>query len=416
MTNSDPKPSRNALKGEIITVNRGLAIYQTNASPYWYARIRNPISKRNVVRSTKETSRLEARKVAEELFISIMKGKDAAKVPREQSFGYFAEELVKAEKRRGEIGEINKKLWANTEFYLEHKKWGILERFDKVDVKTITTVEYNAYMDWVRTKDKTLKPATMNHITSTFSKVMKLARDRGAIVTVPDLPRTRKKDNPRPFFRFFPLVPKEQDEYKKLLEKAQELAAVGHRARETIITDELYDLILFLTHSFVRPIETELYSLKHKHVSIASEPRSLTLTIADGKTGYRVSSTMPAAVSVYQRIAKRYPDLSGPEDYLFFPQYRNRSSAKRIIQRQFNELLKACDLKQNPVFEYSYSLYSLRHTAICMRLTLSKGKVNIYTLAKNAGTSVNQIERFYARHLPLSAELIKNLQSFGGEE
>jgi len=41
--------------------------------------------------------------------------------------------------------------------------------------------------------------------------------------------------------------------------------------------------------------------------------------------------------------------------------------------------------------------------------------VNIYTLAKNAGTSVNQIERFYARYLPLSGELIKNLQTFGEE-
>jgi hypothetical protein len=49
-----------------------------------------------------------------------------------------------------------------------------------------------------------------------------------------------------------------------------------------------------------------------------------------------------------------------------------------------------------------------------MRLTLSKGKVNIYSLAKNAGTSVDQIERFYARNLPLSAELVRNLQSFGG--
>ena len=37
------------------------------------------------------------------------------------------------------------------------------------------------------------------------------------------------------------------------------------------------------------------------------------------------------------------------------------------------------------------------------------------TLAKNAGTSVNQIERFYARNLPLSAEMARNLQSFGGE-
>ena len=59
------------------------------------------------------------------------------------------------------------------------------------------------------------------------------------------------------------------------------------------------------------------------------------------------------------------------------------------------------------------SIYSLRHTAICMRLTLSKGHVNIYSLAKNAGTSVDQIERFYARNLPLSAELVRNLQSFG---
>jgi hypothetical protein len=44
---------------------------------------------------------------------------------------------------------------------------------------------------------------------------------------------------------------------------------------------------------------------------------------------------------------------------------------------------------------------------------LSEGQVNIFNLAKNAGTSVDQIERFYARHLPLSAELAKNLQSFG---
>jgi hypothetical protein len=35
---------------------------------------------------------------------------------------------------------------------------------------------------------------------------------------------------------------------------------------------------------------------------------------------------------------------------------------------------------------------------------------------KSIGTSVNQIERFYARHLPLSAELIKNLQSFGEKD
>jgi hypothetical protein len=275
-------------------------------------------------------------------------------------------------------------------------------------------VSYNGFMDWVRSKDNTLKPATMNHITDAFSKVLKLARDRGAIDSVPELPRTSRKDNPRPFFRFYPLVPKEEDEYKKLLETAKTMAAEGVKVRESIIMDELYDLIMFLTHSFVRPIDTELYGLKHRHVKIVDEPKSLLLTIQDGKTGFRHTNTMPAAVGVYQRIKARNGELSGPDDFLFFPKYRNRDSAKRIAQRQFNALLKRCDLKENPVFQNPHSLYSLRHTAICMRLTLSKGQVNIYTLAKNAGTSVNQIERFYARHLPLSAELVKNLQSFGG--
>ena len=60
-----------------------------------------------------------------------------------------------------------------------------------------------------------------------------------------------------------------------------------------------------------------------------------------------------------------------------------------------------------------HTTYSLRHSAICMRLVLSHGQVNIYSLAKNAGTSVNQIERFYAKRLPISKELMENLQSFG---
>jgi hypothetical protein len=55
--------------------------------------------------------------------------------------------------------------------------------------------------------------------------------------------------------------------------------------------------------------------------------------------------------------------------------------------------------KKNSMSEYKHSLYSLRHTAICVRLMLSKGHVNIYSLAKKAGTSVTQIGRFCARKL-----------------
>lgn len=47
-----------------------------------------------------------------------------------------------------------------------------------------------------------------------------------------------------------------------------------------------------------------------------------------------------------------------------------------------------------------------------MRIILGGGNVDIYTLAKNAGTSVEQIERFYAKHLPISPELARNLHHF----
>jgi len=40
-----------------------------------------------------------------------------------------------------------------------------------------------------------------------------------------------------------------------------------------------------------------------------------------------------------------------------------------------------------------------------MRIILSGGKVNIFNLAKNVGTSVDQIERFRARNLPLPREM-----------
>ena len=76
--------------------------------------------------------------------------------------------------------------------------------------------------------------------------------------------------------------------------------------------------------------------------------------------------------------------------------------------------MERTDLKHDPVTDSERSVYGLRHNTICVRMMLSHSEVNIFNLAKNAGTSVNQIERFYARNLPLSRELAKTVQSFGG--
>jgi len=92
-----------------------------------------------------------------------------------------------------------------------------------------------------------------------------------------------------------------------------------------------------------------------------------------------------------------------------------------VYFRNFGNILLKLSNFLIPAFKKSYllkalhifTLYSLRHTAICLRIINSEGKVNIFNFAKNAGTSVDQIERFYAKYLPLSAEMARNLQSFG---
>ena len=86
--------------------------------------------------------------------------------------------------------------------------------------------------------------------------------------------------------------------------------------------------------SFVRPTTTELYALKHNDITDETEPKRLLVTVRDGKTGFRVANTMPEAVTAYERIRLRYPDVGG-EDYIFLPGYPNITAA-RIIQRQFN--------------------------------------------------------------------------------
>jgi hypothetical protein len=402
--------SPHRLKGKIIKLRRGLALYQTYASPFYFARILDPRSHRYKVRSTKEKSRIEARRVAEELAYEICR-KDAPAL-REFSFKTYGQRLIQKGQQLADSGERNKNYIRTTKLFLDNDDWGLVRHFGTRDVRELTTRDWQLFIEGLGRKRPDLSTSTRNMLMATFRNVLKVARDDGIIDVVPATPRVRQKDNPRAFFRFSPLVAEDRDEYQKLLVGAKQLAADGKLVRGVAITEELYDLILFCVHSFVRPTVTELYALKHNDIALETDPRRLLITIRNGKTGFRVANSMAGAVSAYERLRKRYPEAGG-EDYIFLPDYPNRETAARIFARQFNKLLDTTGLKHDLVTDTDRSVYSLRHTAICMRIILSHGKVNIFNLAKNAGTSVEQIERFYARNLPLSREMAKNLQSFG---
>ena len=401
-----PKLSPHRLRGKIIRIRRGLALYQTYASPFYFARILDSRNQRYKVRSTKETNRVEARKVAE----------NAHQITNRMLCGEFSarDHAFRRDGSSRNQESATRTTSAPLRLFLDNDNWGLVRHFGTRDVRDLTTRDWQLFIEKLTRKRSDLSSSTRNMLMATFRNVLKVARDDGLIDFVPATPRQRQKDNPRSFFRFAPLVEPERDEYQKLLQGAKRLADEHAVVRGVEVTDELYDLILFCVHSFVRPTSTELYALKHNDITVERDPKRLLVTVRNGKTGYRVANTMSGAVSAYERIKARYPDAGG-EDYIFLPHYANRATASRIFQRQFNQLMDETGLKYDPATETERSVYCLRHTALCMSIILSHGKVNIFNLAKNAGTSVEQIERFYAKHLPLSREMAKNLQSFGEE-
>jgi len=393
-----------------IKIHRGLSIYKVRGSQFYYVRSWDSENQRYRVATTGETTTIEARKAAIQFGLKLLKSQD--QVDRQYTFRHFALLALKKGERQVADGDRNHGTVKANEWALQNADWGLLKRFGPKDVRKIRTNDFNDYMEFLSKRHPDLSQSSKNSIMSAFRNVLKMARDEGVVDDVIDTPRAKQKDNPRPFFRFHPVCSEADDAYQKLLTAAREMATEGVAVRGIAVTEELRDIILFLAHSFVRPLATELYALKHSDITVSDKPRGLVLVVRDGKTGYRAVNTMPTAATVYERIRKRHPDAA-PDDYLFLPQYRNRTTAAQIIQRQFAELLKRAGLERDVHTGKKHELYSLRHTAICMRLVNSHGKVNIYTLAKNAGTSVDQIERFYAKHLPMTPELWANLASFG---
>ena len=81
------------------TIRKGMFLYKTGRSPYWFVRIWIGGEKKYVVRSTKETSRLVAEEVAEELLNDLKQDRFVFGVPKNRTFNHFAGLLINEQRR-----------------------------------------------------------------------------------------------------------------------------------------------------------------------------------------------------------------------------------------------------------------------------------------------------------------------------
>ena len=396
--------SRNK-KTHLKILRKGVSIYKTESSPFWYSRIWINSKNKYLVRSTQEVSRVDAIESVAEIVMKLQEDPEntsLGKVMSSLMFSHFAESLMKQQSAMS--GKSRSPRFArDDENIIQRKGDGLIAYFGSRNINDITTYDLRDYLSFLdENRNASLSSSSKTKHLTIIGKIFKVAYEKDVLDRLPLIPKVSTRDNPRPSFS--------EKEYKLLLKTTKEVIQEQVKLRGVLIDDELYYFIVFLVHSFMRPVESEIFSITHQDVSIEKDPKRLKIKINDGKTGFRYVSTMPDAVDFYAKLQSLKPDFE-TTDYLFFSNYPNRSTAIKNVNRQFNYILDRCNLKEMSSGE-TRSVYALRHYSLQTRLTKSKGKVNIFNLAKNAGTSVEQLERFYLKNIELNDELIENLQTF----
>jgi integrase len=281
------------------------------------------------------------------------------------------------------------------------RKW-VLPYFGAVQVTDIKHTDIERFLYFL--SDKQYKSMTITQYLNALHKVLECAFKHGWIEKIPTFPKLKSSSTPRGGFSVV--------EYRALLRASKVLAnqlcapiKVTHRTKhnnlfapDANIPREMTWLIGFMVNSFVRPVDMKL--MQHKHIEVIRNGHIyLRLTIPETKRHSAPVITLQPAVRIYEHLRNYYnkQGLATADDYLFLPQIKDRAAAMQLIDKYFVKVLLATGLRFGALGQRR-TLYSLRHTAITYRLLYGRG-IDLLTLARNARTSVEMIERFYASQL-----------------
>jgi hypothetical protein len=378
-----------------------LQLYRIPASSFW--QVRMFVDRKYVRKSAGTADREEAIEFAKSLYDSIRINQRLDISVHTDTFYACSQHLIRQQETLVATGQRDERI--NVEDGRKLKA-DILPFFGMMGVSSISASTLDDYIADLG-KRKKLSPSTIAKHLIVVRKMLTEARKRGYLKSLPPFPVVRKKDNPRPYFS--------TQEYRQLRIKAKSLAQESLSVRGVPLTDEIYDFIVFGMNVFVRPSDLKL--LRHRDVEVVKHKKEkstvqyLSILPPNSKTVVRESISMPIAAAVYERLRARQKQqgFGQPEDFVFFPQYKNRNYALQTIRRQFEFLLGKAGLRKDRLGR-NRTIYSLRHSALMYRF-LRGNNVDIFMLAKNALTSVSQLERFYLSHAA-SKEKIENLHSF----
>ena len=383
----------------------GVSVYKNEKnSQNYYVRIWIPTLKKYKVFSTGTTSLIESKKIGLELFKKLTLSGELDSIPENKTFKYWCIQYLDYKKNQKDSKPVTYKI---DEGRLLSKENGLCSVFGTVHIEEINNTHIQKFFEYRKTNSN-LSNNTKNKYLSILKSVLRFAFSQNGLSRVPDFLKynMKKRDNPRPSFNF----DEPNNEYSKLLARIRESIDNQESVRYHLITEELYELVLFLVHGYLRPSISEIFSLKYNDINVRMDPSCLEIRVMKGKTGFRIVNSTEWLVDIFNKMKLRNANHK-PDDFIFMSDNLNREYVKKIFQRQFKYILETSKLK-NDDYEQKRSLYSLRHLSIQMRLVKSGGKINLLWFAQNCGTSIEMIQRFYSNYLPNNKEVIQNLQSF----
>lgn len=316
-----------------------------------------------------------------------------------------AAELAIKEMQQQITAEVGKSVYKD---YITCINKYLIPFFGKYNINTIGYEELQTFGAW-REKQMGRRPvaSTITTHISAMNRVYDVAIERGWIAQqqVPKIKNTGAKGTAREAFS--------KSEYASLTGYMPKWAEKGHTAKTREMRELLRDYVLVLANTGMRH-GTEAMNLKWRDIVFIKKAQEqyLQFTVT-GKRGRRTLIARHNTEIYLQRLYKRQPLLE------------KHSSLAKLLDKKINEpvfklasgevtknlagtfrvLMRESGLDKDRDVKQKRTLYSLRHTYA--HEVLMTERMDVYTLAKQMGTSVKMIELHYGHLNPaLKADVI----------
>ncbi len=303
------------------------------------------------------------------------------------------------EEMEGQIASGNGKSVYND--YITVIKKYLIPFFGNYNLNSIGYEELQKFGTWrIKTMGRTPVLSTINTHNSAMNRVFDTAVERGWIAQaqVPKLKNNGKKGTAREAFSL--------SEYKSLTSYMPHWIDKGHTEKTNQMRRLLRDYILVLSNTGIRH-GTEAMGLKWRDIEWITQKdgeRYLRLTVT-GKRGKREPIARHATEDYLKRLQERRPHLA---KYSFDELLKKKVNEKVFVLDDgtetnslagtFRTLMRDSGLDKDRDVKLRRSLYSLRHTYA--HFSILNETMDIYTLARQMGTSVKMIEQHYGHLQP----------------